>query len=125
MDHIASRPSTPSGRFTGLVLWQPEIAAPPRLVAPARRVAIAEPAWRPEAVQAQVEASRALLEPLAVAREALGAAAALPGRRAGLGNERERVAAVIETYRVKTALDDGLRGTLRRMSGFLEGRGLR
>jgi hypothetical protein len=125
MDHIASRPSTSPSRATGVVLWQPEIAAPARLVAPARRVVIAEPAWRPEAVQAQVEASRSLLEPLAAAREALGAAAALPGRRAALGNERERVAAVIETYRVKTALEDALRGTLRRMSGFLEGRGLR
>jgi hypothetical protein len=112
MEHIAS---------TGLVLRQPEIAAPPRPVAgTAPRVEIAEPAWRPEAVQAQVEASRSLLEPLAAAREALGAAAALPGRAAH-GDERERVVAVIETYRVKTALAEAVR----RMRGFLEGRGLR
>jgi hypothetical protein len=89
-------------------------------------VLIAEPGLRPEAMRAQMDAARSALASLAEAREVLRARAdAAEARAVTATTERERVAAMFDTYRVKTALDDILRTTFQRVSGLMEERGLR
>ena len=114
-------------RPSGITLWRPEIVLPEGLVLPERlRVTIAEPAQRPEAVRAQIDATRSLLTSLAEARQTLaGRATASEVRALGADSERNRVAAMIETYRVKTALEDVLHGTIRQMSVLMGERGRR
>jgi len=114
-------------RPSGITLWRPEIVLPDPLVVPeCSRVTIAEPGQRPDAVRAQLDATRSLLSSLAEARQTLrGRAAAADAQRIGAGSERERVAAMIETYRVQTALEDVLHGTLRQMSALMGERGRR
>src|SRR5439155_17567814 len=96
-------------RSTEIALRRPDIEQPKAIVpAPERsKVMIAEPRHRPEAVRAQVEATRTLLDSLVEARQAFRA------RVADLdpvdGGERERVTTMIETYRAKSALDEALR----------------
>jgi hypothetical protein len=124
---ILDSPARIKPRPSGLTLWRPEIVLPDGVVMPDRaRVTIAEPAQRPEAVRAQIDATRSLLSSLAEAREMLGGrAAASEAQVLGAGSERERVAAMIETYRVKTALEDVLHGTMREMSALMGERGRR
>lgn len=115
-------------RASGITLWRPEIllakAIEPGAWRP--RVLIAEPALRPEAVRAQLEATGSMLASLAEARQILASrAAAWEARALEADSDRERVTAMIETYRVKTALDDVLRGTLRHVTALIEERGLR
>ncbi len=108
-------------RSSGIALWRPDIVLPKAIVpAPERsKVMIAEPRHRPEAVRAQVEATRTLLDSLVEARQAFRA------RVADLdpvdGGERERVTTMIETYRAKSALDEALR----RASTMMDTRGQR
>lgn len=115
---LKSRPS-------GVELWRPEIVLPDGVIPIERaRVTIAEPAQRPEAVWAEIDATRSLLSSLAAARETLGGLAAASEAQAfAAGTERDRVAAMIETYRVKTALEDVLHGTLRQVSALMGERG--
>ena len=98
-------------RTSGIALWRPEIVVPKTIVRPPARpkVMIAEPGQRPEAVRAQMEATRSLLDSLAGAREALRACTADLEHPVVGGGERERVTAMIETYRAKSALDEALR----------------
>lgn len=115
-------------RPSGITLWRPEILLPGGVVAaPVHgNVLIAEPSQRPEAVRAQLDATRTALRSLAEARQVLTARTGESAPRAeGAGSERQRVAAMIETYRVKTALDDVLRGTLRHVSALVGERGRR
>jgi hypothetical protein len=109
-------------------LWQPDIVLAGIAKAPRARgtVLLGEPALRPEAVQAQMAATRSALESLAEARSLLQteAAASQAGAEAA-GTERQRVTAVMETYRVKQALDAALRATLREVSTLMEERGIR
>lgn len=114
-------------RSSGITLWRPEIVIPEGVVMAERpRVTIADPAQRPEAVRAQIDATRSLLSSLVDVREALAdRAAAAEAQELTAGSERERVAAMIETYRVKTALEDVLQGTLRQMSALMGERGRR
>jgi len=119
---------TLKARPSGIALWRPEIVLPQGLVTPPVRgwVVIAEPSQRPEAVRVQIDATRDALASLAEAREALGAKANESGERAiRAGSERERVAAMIETYRMKTALEDVLQGTLQQVSALMGERGRR
>ncbi|MGH7390434.1 MAG: hypothetical protein ACREM3_13395 [Candidatus Rokuibacteriota bacterium] len=120
VDSLDPRPS-------GITLWRPEIVLPEGVVLTERlRVTIAEPAQRPEAVRAQMDATRSLLTSLAEARATLAdRATASEARALGAGSERNRVAAMIETYRVKTALEDVLHGTIRQMSALMGERGRR
>ncbi len=63
---------------------------------------------------------------MAEAQYALGVrAAAAETRAARAGSAGERVAAVIEAYRIRAALDGVLRKTLQRAGALLEERGLR
>lgn len=114
-------------RASGIALWRPEIVAPAAAVHPGdRSIVLAEPGFRPEAVRAQVEASRSALAAFAETQAALGAqAAALEEQVRDGGTERDRVAAVMETYRIKTALDEALRSTMRRVGVQVEDRGRR
>jgi hypothetical protein len=114
-------------RPSGVTLWQPEIVVPEGVVMAQRpRVTIAEPAQRPDAVRAQIDATRSLLSSLADARQVLaGRAAAAEAQELDAGSERERVAAMIETYRVKSVLEDVLQGTLRQMNALMGERGRR
>ncbi|MGH7312917.1 MAG: hypothetical protein ACREJV_07080 [Candidatus Rokuibacteriota bacterium] len=90
------------------------------------RVVVAEPALRPEAVRAQIEATQSLLSSMAEARLALGVrAVAAETRAATAGSPGVRVAAVMEAYRIQAELDGILRKTLQRAGTFLEERGLR
>jgi len=120
-------PARVKPRPSGVTLWQPEIVVPDGVVMAERpRVTIAEPAQRPDAVRAQLDATRSLLSSLADAREALaGRAAAAEAQELDAGSERERVAGMIETYRVKSVLEDVLQGTLRQMNALMGERGRR
>jgi hypothetical protein len=101
--------------------------APSALLAATRpRIVIAEPALRPDAVRAQLEATQTLMSSVAEAQHALGVrAAAAETRAAAAGSEGERVAAVMEAYRIHAELDGVLRRTLQRAGALLEERGLR
>jgi hypothetical protein len=126
---LQDRPAqTVKPRPSGISLWRPEIVLPETITTiPERgRVVIAEPAQRPEAVRAQLDATRNVLESLAEAHDLLATrAAAFTERGAAVESERERVAAMIETYRATTALEDVLQGTLRQVSALMGERGRR
>lgn len=115
-------------RSSGLTLWRPEIVLARLVAAPQARPTVlpGEPALRPEALQAQMAATRSALDSLTEARAMLDREAASGRPRAEAAEtERERVAAVMETYRVKRAVDDALRTTLRQVTALMEERGIR
>jgi len=115
-------------RRPSIELWRPAIvlAHAQRPVAPRPAVALGEPALRPDAVRAQIEATRTLLASLEATRAALGVEAAAAEERArGAASEAERVTAMMDTYRLKTRLDDALRGAYREITALMEERGLR
>jgi hypothetical protein len=122
---VPQRPLKP--RASGITLWRPEIVAPNAVLAVVRpRIVIAEPALRPNAVRAQLEATQTLMSSMAEAQYTLGIrAAAAESRAATAGSAGERVAAVMEAYRIHAELDDVLRETLQRAGALLEERGLR
>ena len=98
-------------RSSGIALWRPDIVLP-KGIAPAperRKVSIAEPGQRPDAVRAQMDATRSVLDSLVEAHRAFRVRTADLERPAAGDGERERVTAMIETYRAKSALDEALR----------------
>lgn len=118
----------PRPRASGLTLWRPEIVFPSAASTAVRsaRVVVAEPALRPDAVRAQIEATQSLLSSVAEAQFALGVRAAAAETRAAMaGSPGERVAAAMEAYRIHAELDNVLRKTLLRAGALLEERGLR
>jgi len=128
-----SRPSSkiinaPSGRLkppsSGVSVWRPEVILPRASVTASRRCVMpGEPALRPEAVRAQVDAAQSILRSLSSARTALSAQAAVAELREQFADsDRARVSAAMETYRVKAALDEMLSGTLRQVTALMEGR---
>jgi hypothetical protein len=125
--HDATRPGV-APRSSGLTLWAPEIVLA-KVIEPAsdrRGVLPGEPGLRPAAVKVQIEAAYTLLETLTERGERLGQrAAAAEARAVGASTERERVTAVIESYRVKSQLDDLLRGTTRKLTALVQERGLK
>lgn len=114
---------------SGITLWQPELVLADRKqrVSPPRRLVMpGEPAFRPEAVRAQVDEAQSLLRSFSEARAELqerATRADLRGQSAT--TDQERVFAAMETYRVKAELDDMLKGTMRKMTALLEGRSVR
>jgi hypothetical protein len=114
-------------RNSGVALWRPEIVKPGSVEAVGTRpIVVAEPALRPEALRAQVRASRAALARLAEAQATLDAQAAVLQQQMGAaGTERGQVAAVMETYRLKTALDEAVRAAARSLGALREERGRR
>jgi hypothetical protein len=137
MDLTSTRPwqpvldlprQSPRPRASGITLWRPEIVFPSATFTAVRsaRVVVAEPALRPDAVRAQIEATQSLLSSVAEAQLALGVRAAAAETRAAMaGSPGERVAAVMEAYRIHAELDNVLRKTLLRAGALLEERGLR
>ena len=114
---------------SGVTLWNPDLVLADRKqrVSPPRRLVMpGEPAFRPDAVRAQVDAATALLRSFSHAHETLDAEVSRAEARARTGtSERERVSATIETYRLKAEMDDMLRGTMRKMTALIEGRSVR
>lgn len=109
-----------------IALWQPEIVLPARPIAHRAIVTVGEPTLRPEAMQAQLDGTRTLLAALAEQREGLTAAATDAAMRVReASTERERVSAMFETYRVESALDDVLTGTMKQLASLMKDRGLR
>ncbi len=115
-------------RSSGLTLWRPGIvlARAPRPVAPSAPVALGEPGLRPDAVRAQITATRTLLETLAETRSALDAEAVEAKAHPGApDSEAGRVVAMMQTYQTKTRLDNALRVALREITALMEERGLK
>lgn len=124
---VAPTPSL-KPRTSGITLWRPDIVLAKSIqpVAERRRILPGEPALRPEAIAAQVDAARSALESLTERQQTLGQRADFARTRAeNAESDRERVAAVMETYRVQAALDDALRGGLKRLSALVEERSVR
>ena len=111
---------------SGVALWRPDVVLADRkqrVVPPRRLVMPGEPAFRPEAVRAQVDAAKALLRSFTQAHELLDAEATRAETRgAAATSDRDRVSATIETYRLKAEMDDMLKGTMRKMTALVEGR---
>jgi hypothetical protein len=109
-----------------IALWRPEIVLPERPIAHRSIVTVGEPALRPEAARAQLDDTRNVLAALAEKRQALSArAAGAEARVREAATERERVAAMFETYRVESALDHVLTGTMKQLTSLMKDRGLR
>ena len=109
-----------------IALWRPEIVLPERPLAHRSIVLSGEPTVRPEATRVQLDSTRTMLSALAEKRETLRARAALAEARVrDAVTDRERVSAVFETYRVESALDDVLTGTMKQLTSLMKDRGLR
>jgi len=111
---------------SGVTLWRPDLVLSGhvgRVSSPRSIVMPGEPAFRPEAVRAQVDAAQSLLQSFTEVRQQLQVQAArAEAQEQHATTERERVAAAMETYRVKAELDELLTGTMRRMTALMEGR---
>ena len=117
--NLRSRPSP-------IELWHPEIVLPERPVAHRVIVTAGEPTFRPEATRVQLDGTRTLLANLAGQREALRVRASEAEARVREAvTDQERVAAVFETYRVESALDEVLTGTMKQLTSLMKHRGLR
>ena len=130
MNHTSSGFEAPKKtlrtRPSPIELWRPDIVLPER-TAPHRPIIIAgEPNVRPEAACAQLESTRTILAGLAGKREALRMRAHEAETRVRqAATDRERVSAMFETYRVESALDDVLTGTMNELTSLMKHRGLR
>ena len=113
-------------RPSPITLWRPEIVLPERPIAHRPIVLLGEPSLRPEAMRAQLDSTRTALDALAEKRDALSLRAAhAEARVRDAATDQERVAAMFETYRVESALDDVLTGTMRELTSLMKARGLR
>jgi hypothetical protein len=113
-------------RPSPITLWQPEIVLPERPIAHRPIVLLGEPTLRPDATRAQLDSTRTALDALAEKRDALSLRAAhAEARVRDAATDQERVTAMFETYRVESALDDVLTGTLRELTSLMKARGLR
>ena len=112
---------------SGVTLWSPDVVLADTTVAPQHRVVMpGEPALRPEAVRAQVDAAHSLLCSLSDAHGTLGVRAARADVRGqSAASDRARVSTAMETYRVKAALDEMLKDTLRQVTALMEGGSVR
>ena len=109
-----------------IALWRPEIVLPERPLAHRSIVLSGEPTVRPEATRVQLDSTRTMLSALAEKRETLRVRAALAEARVrDAVTDQERVSAVFETYRVESALDDVLTGTMKQLTSMMKDRGLR
>ena len=109
-----------------IALWRPEIVLPERPIAHRSLVISGEPTVRPEATRIQLDGTRTMLSALAEKRETLRARAVVAETRVREAvTDQERVSAVFETYRVESALDDVLTGTMKQLTSLMKDRGLR
>jgi chorismate mutase len=113
-------------RPSPITLWRPEIILPERPIAYRPIVIPGEPTLRPEATRAQLDNTRTALAGLAEKRDALSTRAAhAEARVRDAATDQERVTAMFETYRVESALDDVLTGTMKELTSLMKARGLR
>ena len=113
-------------RPSPIEIWHPDIVLPERPIGHRPIVVPGDPTLRPEAMRAQLDASRTVLGALAGKREALRVRASeAEARVRAAATDRERVTAVFETYRVESALDDVLTGTMNELTSLMKHRGLR
>ena len=113
-------------RPSPIELWRPDIVLPERPIAHRSIVTAGEPGLRPEAARAQLDTARSLLAALTEKRETLGARASEAEARVREAvTDRERVSAMFEAYRVGSALDDMLTGTMKQLTSLMKDRGLR
>jgi len=114
-------------RPSPIALWRPEIVLAERpAIAHRPLVTPGDPEVRPEATRAQLDGTRMLLTGFARRREALSLRAATADVRVReAASDRERVSAVFEAYRVESALDDVLTGTMKQLTSLMKDRGLR
>ena len=120
------RPQPP--RPSGITLWRPDIVLAERVASSAgpASIVIAEPRLRPEAVRARLEATQSVLASAAEAGQTLGArVAAAEARAVAASSDRERIAAVLEAYRVTAALETVLGQAVRQARALLDERGPR
>ena len=116
----------PAARPSPITLWRPEIILPERPIAHRPIILLGEPELRPEAMRAQLDSTRTALDALAEKRDALSTRAAYAEARVrDAHTDQERVTAMFETYRVESALDDVLTGTMRELTSLMRARGLR
>ena len=109
-----------------IALWHPEIVLPEAPIAHRSLVVAGEPRLRPEATRAQLDSTRTVLAALAEKREALSVRAAQAEAHVrDAATDEARVSAMFETYRVESALDDVLTGTMKQLSSLMKDRGLR
>jgi hypothetical protein len=109
-----------------IALWRPEIVLPERPITHRSIVTVGEPSIRPEAARAQLDETRSVLAALAGKRERLRMRAAEAEARVREAHtDQERVSAMFETYRVESALDDVLTGTMKQLASLMKDRGLR
>jgi hypothetical protein len=110
-----------------IALWRPEIVlAEPPAIAHRPLLTPGDPERRPDATRAQLDGTRTLLTGFAQQREALSHRAAIAEARVRqAATDRERVTAVFEAYRVDSALDDVLTGTMKQLTSLMKDRGLR
>jgi hypothetical protein len=113
-------------RPSPIEIWRPDIVLPERPSAYRTIVTAGDPTVRPAATRAQLDHTRTLLASLAGKRDALRLRASEAEARArAASTDRERVSAVFETYRVESALDDVLTGTMKELTSLMKHRGLR
>ena len=109
-----------------VIAWKPNIVVAPTMAAATERAVISagEPTLRPEALKAQIGATRALLQSLAAAQAALDVNAR--GTQSGdeRDGERARVAATAEAYRRESLLDRVLVRTFDEVIALMNERGL-
>jgi hypothetical protein len=109
-----------------IALWRPDIVLPERPIAHRSIVISGEPTVRPEATRIQLDGTRTMLSALAEKRETLRARAAVAETRVREAvTDQDRVSAVFEAYRVESALDDVLTGTMKQLTSLMKDRGLR
>jgi hypothetical protein len=113
-------------RPSAITLWRPEIVLPEPPVGYRSIVMPGEPRRRPDATRAQLDGTRTLLAALAEKRQSLSTRAAhAEARVREAATDQERVTAMLETYRVESALDDVLTGTMHELASLMKERGLR
>jgi hypothetical protein len=109
-----------------ITLWRPEIVLPERPIVHRSNVTVGEPTLRPDATLAQLDEARTVLAGFAERRRALSVQAAEADARVReAASDQERVSAVFETYRVESALDEVLTGTMKQLASLMKDRGLR
>ena len=109
-----------------VIAWKPNIVVAPTLAAATQRgvISAGEPTLRPEALKAQIGATRALLQSLAAAQAALDVDGSGPLAVDERDGERARVAAAAEAYRRESMLDRVLVRTFDEVIALMNERGL-
>ena len=106
-----------------VIAWKPNVVVAPTMAAATdRAVTAGEPALRPEALKAQIGATRALLQSLAAAQASLEVGT--PSTSGYADAERERVAVAAEAYRLESVLDRVLLRTFDEVIALMNERGL-